>query len=309
MKLHITTNVELDVTELSEYHIVPTVVKTTKKLRAKYNQFFGSTWGDFDFVRLVSPQSGYDARAFVTSKEQLRALNIMGHIGMYDLVDQDGVLDFYLGIPSRLDTKAKENGFKTNLARLCVHEMCHGLAQKHGKHDNTHDMEEEGRLIEYWDYLLKLELNKKITLLDTIATLLQRLSSNLQPLVQRQANKVLDDMEKLGHPVRIVEGYRSFARQNALYQQGRTTPGDIVTNAKAGESYHNYGVAVDFAFVKEGYDAPSRLWTLLGKVVKKHGFEWGGEWAGFVDKPHAQMSLGYTTLAFKTGAVDYKKLR
>ena len=41
------------------------------------------------------------------------------------------------------------------------------------------------------------------------------------------------------------QGFRTFALQDALYAQGRTTPGAIVTNAKGGQSPHNYGLAVD----------------------------------------------------------------
>ena len=44
----------------------------------------------------------------------------------------------------------------------------------------------------------------------------------------------------------IVSGYRSSAEQNALYAQGRTTAGPIVTNAKGGQSAHNVGMAIDF---------------------------------------------------------------
>ena len=114
-------------------------------------------------------------------------------------------------------------------------------------------------------------------------------------------------MALLGHPVRITEGYRSMERQQELYNQGRTTPGNIVTNAKAGESFHNYGVAVDFVFRKEGYNASEELWQTLGAIGKSQGFEWGGDWAKFVDKPHFSMTLGYSLEDFKLGKVDYSK--
>lgn len=52
--------------------------------------------------------------------------------------------------------------------------------------------------------------------------------------------------------VRIVQGFRSFPEQQALYNQGRTTPGPRVTAAKAGQSYHNYGLAVDFCLLIDG---------------------------------------------------------
>lgn len=129
----------------------------------------------------------------------------------------------------------------------------------------------------------------------------------LQPLVERKAKVVIDEMALLGFPVRLVEGYRSIERQNELYAQGRTKPGQVVTNAKGGESFHNYGVAVDFVFRKEGYNAPKELWNTLGKVGKAQGFEWGGDWKGFVDLPHFEMKLGYTLKDFQKGIIDYTK--
>ena len=116
-------------------------------------------------------------------------------------------------------------------------------------------------------------------------------------------------MEALGHPVRIVEGYRSFKRQNELYAKGRTLPGVVVTNAKAGESFHNYGCAVDFVFVKEGYNASDVMWETLGQVGKTHGFEWGGDWKKFPDRPHFELTLGYSLQDFKEGRVDYEKFQ
>lgn len=130
---------------------------------------------------------------------------------------------------------------------------------------------------------------------------------DLKPRVKRQANKIVEDMRLLGHPVRITEGYRSMERQAQLYAQGRTAPGPVVTNAKPGDSFHNYGVAVDFTFVEYGYNASLALWETLGNVGKKHGFVWGGDWSGFVDRPHFEMTLGYTLEDFKSNNVDYAK--
>lgn len=152
-------------------------------------------------------------------------------------------------------------------------------------------------------------LKKQVVLLQTILALLlkSKTTKTIQPLVQRQADKVISEMARLGHPVRMVQGYRSIEEQNRLYAQGRTTAGAIVTNAKGGQSFHNYGVAVDFVFVKEGYNATDTLWSLLGKVGKAQGFEWGGDWQGFVDRPHFELTLGYSLSHFQKGEVDYKK--
>lgn len=140
-----------------------------------------------------------------------------------------------------------------------------------------------------------------------IASLILGKSQGLKPLVQRKADAVIKEMELLGHPVRITEGFRSMERQAQLYAQGRTAPGNIVTNAKPGESFHNYGVAVDFVFRKEGYNASEALWQTLGTIGKKHGFEWGGDWQGFTDRPHFELTLGYPLGAFIKNKVDYNK--
>ena len=52
--------------------------------------------------------------------------------------------------------------------------------------------------------------------------------------------------------VRIAQGFRTFAEQDALYAQGRTKPGAKVTNAKGGQSIHNYGLAVDIVLIIDG---------------------------------------------------------
>lgn len=71
-------------------------------------------------------------------------------------------------------------------------------------------------------------------------------------------------------------GYRSFEEQDALYAQGRTTPGDIVTNAKGGESAHNYGCATDWTW----FDEQGQLHWLEDKDSR-----WGQFWSAIDDIP------------------------
>ena len=141
----------------------PEVEKTRKKLKPKFNPYFNSTWGDFDWLR--SQFSGkYEVRCFATSEIQLLKSGITGHIGMYDMVDKDGVLDFYIGIPKKLDKRAKRNGFKSNVAWLFCHEWCHGQEQKYGTPDRTHDMEKQGKLKELlFEQIKKEEMSGVIT--------------------------------------------------------------------------------------------------------------------------------------------------
>lgn len=90
----------------------------------------------------------------------------------------------------------------------------------------------------------------------------------------------------------ITDGYRSNEEQTQLYALGRTKPGKIVTYAKAGQSPHNYGLAFDIAFRRDG-SKEARWDTLLYKslapLAKELCLEWGGNWLFFKDRPHYQL--------------------
>lgn len=107
---------------------------------------------------------------------------------------------------------------------------------------------------------------------------------------------------------RFTFTFRTFAEQDALYAQGRTKPGKIVTNAKGGQSYHNYGLAIDIALLvdkdgngtfesaswdtKTDFDGDRKSdWQEIVAIFKRYGWEWGGDWK-FVDAPHFQKKLG-----------------
>jgi peptidoglycan LD-endopeptidase CwlK len=96
-------------------------------------------------------------------------------------------------------------------------------------------------------------------------------------------------------------GYRTWVQQDEYYAQGRTRPGPIITNARGGESAHNYGIAVDFFASKPHAVGTPAIpdWTpgaydLLGQMAKLRGLEWGGDWGRFPDRPHVQWP-GYDT--------------
>lgn len=113
---------------------------------------------------------------------------------------------------------------------------------------------------------------------------------------------------------------RTFKEQNDLYAIGRTTSGRKVTNAKGGDSYHNYGLAVDIVElldkdkngtfetaswdVKLDYDNDNvEDWMEVVAIFKRYGWEWGGDWR-FTDKPHFQKTLGYSISQLKTMTKD-----
>jgi peptidoglycan L-alanyl-D-glutamate endopeptidase CwlK len=118
--------------------------------------------------------------------------------------------------------------------------------------------------------------------------------SGLQPQVRSAVEKVLADAEKAGLDILISQGLRTFAEQQRLFDQGRTKPGKVVTNAEPGESYHNFGLALDFVTVVKGKAvwAVGKEWKRFVAISKKHGFEWGGDWKTFQDNPHLQLTGG-----------------
>ncbi len=177
-----------------------------------------------------------------------------------------------------------------------------------------------------WERLPLDRVQVKRTLLEKIvelATLLlnqivtkrvneeKEILSGLQPLVARKAEQLIIAMARKGHAIDIVSGFRSFAEQNKLYAQGRTTPGSIVTNARGGESLHNYGVAFDAVFMVGGKPswAEKHPWTLLGETAEAIGLEWGGRWTSFKDRPHMQLTLDYNLDDFKNKRVKYSRYR
>jgi len=124
---------------------------------------------------------------------------------------------------------------------------------------------------------------------------------NLHPAIIGPTIEFILDAQSRGIYLRITSGYRSFADQNALFAQGRTTPGAIVTNARGGQSWHNFGLAIDVVEVRNG-DPSSQdnilwvndRWDEIGAIGRSHGFAWGGDWTGFVDRPHFEMTFGLT---------------
>lgn len=107
---------------------------------------------------------------------------------------------------------------------------------------------------------------------------------------------------------RFTHTLRTFTEQDALYAIGRTKKGSRVTNARGGQSYHNYGLAVDIVLLvdKDGngthetavwdtkgdYDNDRIAdWQEIVAIFKRYGWTWGGDWR-FKDYPHFQKTFG-----------------
>lgn len=112
--------------------------------------------------------------------------------------------------------------------------------------------------------------------------------------------------------IRIVQGYRTFEEQHQLFLQRPR-----VTKADAGQSLHNYGLAIDFCLLIDGKEISWDLkkdwdgdkiadWMEVVKVFRDAGWEWGGTWK-FTDNPHLQKTGGYTwqQLLVKHNAKDF----
>lgn len=99
------------------------------------------------------------------------------------------------------------------------------------------------------------------------------------------------------YTVRIISGTRTYAEQNLLYAQGRTRPGDKVTNARGGASNHNFGIAWDIGiFINGKYlgDGPQYKKAAAIALAATTGLEWGGNWTTIIDRPHYQLVTGKT---------------
>ena len=115
-----------------------------------------------------------------------------------------------------------------------------------------------------------------------IATLLPQVRPIARALVQKAA--------AAGISIRVISGLRSYEEQAALYAQGRTAPGKKVTNARAGYSNHNFGIAFDIGvFEGNRYLPESPKYKAVGALGMDLGLEWGGNWKTIVDQPHFQL--------------------
>ena len=98
---------------------------------------------------------------------------------------------------------------------------------------------------------------------------------------------------------------RTIEEQNALYAKGRTTPGPIVTKAKGGSSFHNYGLAFDICWLIEQGDGtyvydPTKSWNFgpnykkVVELLKAAGYIWGGDFKSIKDTPHFEKTFGFS---------------
>ena len=148
--------------------------------------------------------------------------------------------------------------------------------------------------------------------IDKIKTLHPKIRDEVLSLFNKINSQVLTGNSKM----RITQASRTIEEQNELYAQGRTKPGKIITNARGGDSIHNYSLALDFCLLidkdKNGnYESVSwdinidldndkkADWMEIVNAFKLLGYEWGGDWAKFKDYPHLQKTFGKTLSQLK----------
>ena len=151
-------------------------------------------------------------------------------------------------------------------------------------------------------YLISMEYKKRNTPMPT----------ELHPIVAENRDVLIQRAAEKGIKIVITDDFRSAAEQDRLYAKGRTEEGSIVTHVEGGESYHNYGLAIDFALQqndgnivwdlkRDGNKNGESDWMEVVAIAKSLGFEWGGDWAGFKDYPHLEMDFGLSIRELQYG--------
>ena len=128
----------------------------------------------------------------------------------------------------------------------------------------------------------------------------------LHPSLQEKCKKLLDECRKRGINVIVSQTLRTKDYQNSLFAQGRTVPGNVVTNVRYPYSMHCWGLAFDVAILRNGQLTwEEKYYNPVGVIGKQVGLDWGGAWSGFKDRPHYQLK-GYDirTLMLKYGTPE-----
>lgn len=120
------------------------------------------------------------------------------------------------------------------------------------------------------------------------------------PVLAEKIRGMAAMLELEGIEIRVVQGLRTWAEQDALYAQGRTTKGIIVTNARGGQSWHNFGLAADCVPSQFGtgqiynpdWNNAHPSWIRMETVGQSLGLTSGASWRSFPDAPHFEDTNG-----------------
>ncbi|MGI9251929.1 MAG: M15 family metallopeptidase [Pseudohongiellaceae bacterium] len=147
------------------------------------------------------------------------------------------------------------------------------------------ESEEECEIPKTWDShtdnrIKSLDLLEEKNILD---------KKEIRLMQNRIAHFIWDISTELNREFRVTDTYRTHDRQNELESSGKS-------NARGGESYHNYGLAIDIIEIKDGlalYDEAEnhKFWEDVVEIAERYDFEWGGNWEK-PDRPHFQLTFG-----------------
>lgn len=137
--------------------------------------------------------------------------------------------------------------------------------------------------------------------------------ADLHPHMRVLSERLLARAKAVGIPLTVICTFRSMQEQADLYAQGRTRPGPIVTYARPGYSFHNFGLAIDVAPTRlilltnwgetpEYREEARALWDQLGALGVDIGLRWGGDFVRIEDRPHFEWSDGLTLAQLRAGA-------
>ncbi|MCF8566735.1 peptidoglycan-binding protein [Alicyclobacillus tolerans] len=120
--------------------------------------------------------------------------------------------------------------------------------------------------------------------------------TSLHPYVALLARRFLQLTQENNLDIRITTAFRSWDEEDRLFAQGRWAPGQIVTNARGGDSYHNWGLAFDAAPFENGkMSTDTQKFIQMGQLGQQVGLQWGGTFKSIVDYPHFQYTFGLNT--------------
>jgi hypothetical protein len=140
---------------------------------------------------------------------------------------------------------------------------------------------------------------------------MEELHMTLQQAFAELKNRV---KRALDIDIMITSTYRDFEYQDYLYSIGRTIEKNkpIVTNAKGGESIHNYRLAFDFAPLESNgsidWSSKNKKWRLTGELWEGMGGVWGGNFISLVDLGHCEYTGGLKLTDLKNGSKLTKKM-
>lgn len=256
----------------------------------------------------------YDGACLLVSLSDRKKYGLKPTLRGHYLRDEDGYVEFWVAS----DRLTKRKG-KPQFEETFKHELCHGLYHWLGVprttdetrhlpgHDNTHYFHDAEGSLDGAFAEIRAAWPKPKPVPKEDANL-----AGLVPAAKRAALKLRRYAREGGIPIRYTAGRRTSADQAFEYAKGRTAPGKIATNAKPGQSDHEYGVAVDFCFEgktqAECYprdDDPK--WRNLWAIASVCGFDdWGGLWKpnGW-DKPHLAVTKGKSWRDFSKPGFDW----